>query len=247
MHELHDTILGEGPGAVPGVLAVPAAAPAGGVVVVQEAYGLTGHIRAICGRLASAGYVAVAPALYHRLGAPVLGYGELDRAMTLLGRLRADEIRSDIAAAFGHLRQLGIAASGQGIVGFCMGGSISLIMATEAEFGAAVTFYGGGVAQGRFGLPALADAAPSLRVPWLGLYGDQDHTIPVEQVETLRAQAALAPVPAEVVRYPGAGHGFNCNDRDSFVPDAAADAWSHTLRWLRLHLSPAQPAGPAAG
>ena len=166
----------------------------------------------------------------------MLGYHELDRAMTLLGRLRADEIRSDITASFSHLRQLGIAASGQGIVGFCMGGSVSLIVATEAECGAAVTFYGGGVAQGRFGFPALADAAPSLRMPWLGLYGDQDHTIPAKQVEALRAQA-LAPVPAEIIRYAGAGHGFNCNDRASFVPDAAADAWSHTLRWLRLHLT----------
>jgi carboxymethylenebutenolidase len=244
MPELHDVVLGEGSAACPGVLAVPGAAPTGGVVVVQEAYGLTGHIRAICDRLAGAGYVAVAPALFHRLGAPVLGYDELDRAMTLLRRLRADEIRSDITASAGHLRQLGIAASGQGIVGFCMGGSISLIMATEAEFGAAVTFYGGGVARGRFGFPALADAAPSLRVPWLGLYGDQDHTIPVEQVERLRAQAALAPTPAKVIRYAGAGHGFNCNDRPSFVPDAAADAWSHTLRWLRHHLAP-QPASPA--
>lgn len=243
MAEPRDVVLGAGSGTFPGVLAVPGAEPAGGVVVVQEAYGLTGHIRAICGRLASAGYVAVAPALFHRLGAPVLGYDELSRAMTLLRRLRADEIRSDITASFGHLRRFGIAASGQGIVGFCMGGSVSLIMATEAEFGAAVTFYGGGVARGRFGFPALADAAPSLRVPWLGLYGDQDHTIPVRQVETLRAQAALAPVPAEVIRYADAGHGFNCDDRASFVPGAAAGAWSHTLGWLRRYLAP-QPAGP---
>jgi carboxymethylenebutenolidase len=239
MHELRDVVLGEGTGAFPGVLAVPAAAPAGGVVVVSEAYGLTSHIRAICGRLASAGYVAVAPALFHRMGAPVLGYDELNRAMSLLSHLRADEIRSDVAASLRHLCELGIAASGQGIVGFCMGGSISLVMATEADIGAAVTFYGGGVTRGRFGFPALADAAPSLRVPWLGLFGDQDHTIPPDQVETLRAQAAQAPVPTEVIRYPGAGHGFNCNDRASFVPDAAADAWSHTLRWLRLHLDPA--------
>jgi carboxymethylenebutenolidase len=241
MNEPYDVVLGEGGEVFPGVLAVPAAAPAGGVVVIQEAYGLTGHIRAICGRLASAGYVAVAPALFHRLGAPVLGYDELDRAMPLLRLLRADEIRSDIAASFGHLSRLGVAVSGQGIVGFCMGGSISLIMATEAEFGAAVTFYGGGVMKGRFGFPALADAAPSLRTPWLGLYGDQDHTIPPEQAETLRTEAARAPVPTEVIRYPGAGHGFNCDDRASFVPDAAADAWSHALRWLRLHLTPAVP------
>ena len=233
MPETIDVTLGEG---FPGAAARPAGDPAGGVVVIQEAFGLTGHIRDICGRLAAAGYAAAAPALFHRQGAPVLGYGELRRAMPLMRALRADQIRSDVQAALGYLGTLGLPPGRCGIVGFCMGGSVALMMATELELGAAVTFYGGGVAEGRFGFPPLADAAPSLRVPWLGLYGDLDHSVGVEQAELLRERAAAAPAETELVRYPDAGHGFNCNDRDSFVPGAAADAWSRTLDWLAAHL-----------
>ena len=236
MPETIDVTLGRG---FPGVAARPAGEPAGGVVVIQEAFGLTGHIRDICARLATAGYVAVAPALFHRQGAPVLGYGEFSRAMPLMRELRADQLRSAVEAALGYLAELGLSPGRCGIVGFCMGGSVALMMATELDLGAAVTFYGGGVAQGRFGFPPLADAAPSLRVPWLGLYGDLDHTVGVEQAELLRERAAAAPAETELVRYPDAGHGFNCNDRDSFVPGAAADAWSRTLTWLARHL----PAG----
>src|ERR1035438_3905755 len=94
-----------------------------------------------------------------------------------VGQLRSAEIISDVTAALGYLRHRGVPADRCAAVGFCMGGSVAFIMATEVELGAAVTFYGGGVAQGRFGFPALAEAAPSLRAPWLGLYGDQDHTI----------------------------------------------------------------------
>jgi carboxymethylenebutenolidase len=105
--------------------------------------------------------------------------------------------------------------------------------------GAAVTFYGGGVAEGRFGLPAAVDVASRLQAPWLGLYGDRDKGIPVEQVEALRAAAAEAPVPTEIVRYPDAGHGFNCADRASFHPPSAADAWARTLAFFDHHLAEA--------
>jgi carboxymethylenebutenolidase len=117
-----------------------------------------------------------------------------------------------------------------------MGGSLSLVAATRFPMGAAVTFYGGGVAEGRFGLPPLAEAAPALRAPWLGLFGDLDKGIPVDQVETLREAAATAPVPTEVVRYADADHGFNCNDRDSYHAESAADGWGRMLSWFESHL-----------
>lgn len=243
MPETLDAVLGGTDAAFPGALAVPATPPVGGVVVVQEAFGLTGHIRDICGRLADAGYAAIAPALFHRLGAPVLGYGEIQRAMPLLGQLHAEEIRSDIAAALDHLHGLGLPAARCAVVGFCMGGSITFNMAAELELGAAVTFYGGGVVTGRFGFPPQTEVAPSLRTPWLGLYGDKDESIPVDQVETLRERVDLAPVATGVVRYQDAGHGFNCDARGSFVPDAAADAWARTLDWLGVHLAGASGTG----
>jgi carboxymethylenebutenolidase len=142
-----------------------------------------------------------------------------------------------VTAALGHLRGLGLPAARCAVAGFCMGGSVAFSMAAGIELGAAVTFCGGGVAEGRFGFPAHLAVAPALRTPWLGLYGDQDQSIAVEQVETLRERTAQAAVATQVVRYPNAGHGFNCDARASLVPDAAADAWSRTLGWLGAHLA----------
>lgn len=235
MAEVRDVVLGDS--GVPGALSRPDGAPKGGVVVVQEAFGVTQHIRNICARLADAGYLAVAPALFHRQGSPVLGYDEIQKAMPYMGELKADEIMADVEAALGHLEGEGVAASRCGIVGFCMGGTVALAAATRIPLGASVTFYGGGVAEGRFGFPALAEIAPSLKGPWLGLFGDQDASIPADQVEELRQQAAKAAVATEVVRYPEAGHGFNCDDRSAYEPGSAADAWGRTIAWFDAYLA----------
>ncbi len=117
-----------------------------------------------------------------------------------------------------------------------MGGTVAFVTATMRAVGAAVTFYGGGVAQGRFGFPSLLDLAPSLQAPWLGLYGDADQGIPVDEVEALRRATGGAPGPAEIVRYPDAGHGFNCDDRAAYDEGAATDAWRRTLAWFGAHL-----------
>ena len=110
--------------------------------------------------------------------------------------------------------------------------------ATLRPLGAAVTFYGGGVAEGRFGLPSLVEQAPKLQTPWLGLYGDLDKGIPSVEVEQLREAAAAVTVPTEIVRYPAADHGFNCNDRPAvFNPTAAADAWGRMLDWFDRYLT----------
>jgi carboxymethylenebutenolidase len=118
-----------------------------------------------------------------------------------------------------------------------MGGTVSFLAGARRRLGAAVSFYGGGVAEGRFGMPPLVELAPSLQTPWLGLYGDQDPSIPVEQAEALREAAGRASVPTELVRYPEAGHGFHCDDRPSAYHEAsAADAWSRTLSFFGEHL-----------
>jgi carboxymethylenebutenolidase len=118
-----------------------------------------------------------------------------------------------------------------------MGGTVALHAATAFPLGAAVSFYGGGVAEGRFGMAPLVEQAPHLQAPWLGLYGDLDHGIPVDQVEALRAAAATAPVATDLVRYAEADHGFNCDARDSYHAASAADAWSRTLAWFDRHLA----------
>jgi len=231
-----DLLLQTPDGDMGAAMARPAADPKGGVIVVQEAFGVTPHIRSICERLASAGYVAIAPEFFHRTGSPVLEYGDYEKVMPNMARLSADGLANDVAAAIDALDAEGVAPTHRGIVGFCMGGTVALWAGTAFEFGAAVTFYGGGVVEGRFGLPSLLDAAPRLRCPWLGLFGDQDRGIPSEQVELLAAAAATAPVDTEVHRYPEAGHGFNCDDRDAYHEASAADAWGRTLAWFDTHL-----------
>lgn len=226
-------------GPMPAYEATPAD-PRGAVLMVQEAFGLTSHIEGIVRRLADAGWTALAPALFHRQGSPVLSADDFEAVKPFLGQLSAQGLAVDIDAALGHLESAGFAPAQLGVVGFCMGGSVSLVAATRHELGAAVTFYGGGVLTGRFGLPPLVELAPNLRTPWLGLYGEQDKGIPVEEIEQLRQAADGAPVQTEIVRYPGAGHAFNNDDRPAmFNPSAAADAWRRMLAWFDNHLAPA--------
>lgn len=225
-------------GPMPAAVGEPTGAPRGGIVVVQEAFGLTPHIVELTARLAGAGWLAVAPALFHRSGAPVFDYeGGFERLMPVFQALDADGIDTDVGAAIGWLAGRGIPPERTGIVGFCMGGTVALHAATRFPLGAAVTFYGGGVAEGRFGLPSLIEEAPRLGAPWLGLYGDLDTGIPVADVERLREAATAAAVPTEIVRYPDAEHGFNCDDRASHHAPSAADAWARTLAWFDEHLA----------
>jgi carboxymethylenebutenolidase len=224
-------------GDMPTYVATPEGAARGGIVVVQEAFGVTAHLQGVCRRLAEAGYTAVAPALFHRVGSPVLDYGDFEAVRPAMMSLTAGGIETDLDAAFAELTNRGFGSARTGIVGFCMGGTVAMFAATQWPLGAAVTFYGGGVAQGRFGFPSLLDIAAELRSPWLGLYGDRDQGIPVDEVEALRRVVAAAQVPTEIVRYPEAGHGFNCDDRpDAFHEPSATDAWRRTLAWFDEHL-----------
>lgn len=209
----------------------------GAVVVVQEAFGVNDHIKDLTQRFAAEGYHAVAPHFFHRSGDPVLGYDQLDEAFKHIGQLTREGIEEDLDAAFAHLGEHGFTDDRIAVVGFCMGGTVAFLAGWRRALGAAVTFYGGGIAEGRFGAPALKDIAPELKTPWLGCYGDQDKGIPTEQVEQLRAAAARAPVDTEVVRYPDAGHGFHCDAREAYHEPSARDAWSRTLVWLDGHLA----------
>ncbi len=214
----------------------PPAQARGAIVVVQEAFGVNDHIESVCRRIADAGYLAVAPHLFHRTGDPKLGYDDFSKVAPHFTAVSAESIDEDLAAAFDHLDRTGIKPASTGIVGFCMGGTIAMITAVKRPLGAAVTFYGGGVTTGRFGLPSLVDAAPGLGAPWLGLYGDLDTGIPVDDVEALRSAAATAGVATEVVRYAEAEHGFNCDVRASYNADAATDAWQRMLEWFDRYL-----------
>jgi carboxymethylenebutenolidase len=158
--------------------------------------------------------------------------------MPIMKDVTGEGIRADLGASFAHLGAAGFSESRTGIVGFCMGGNLTFYAATLRPLGAAVTFYGGGLSERRFGLPPLLEQASRLQTPWLGLYGDLDKGIPFSEVDQLREAAKEANVPTEVVRYADADHGFNCNDRPAvFNPTVAADAWSRTLEWFDRYVA----------
>ncbi len=219
-------------------MAEPTVAPRGAVVVIQEAFGVTPHIQSVCEWLAEHGWLAVAPALFHRADVEVFEYEDLQGALPVMMTLTREGIDSDLDSVMSYLSLFGYGPDRVGIVGFCMGGSVTLYAAATRALGAAVTFYGGGLTQGRFGFPTGLELGERIQVPWLGLYGDLDQGIPFDDVERLRAVAAARPVPTEVVRYPQGQHGFNCDDRPSvFDADIAADARSRTLAWFDQHLA----------
>jgi carboxymethylenebutenolidase len=218
--------------------AAPDDAPRGGIVVIQEAFGVNEHIRDVTRRFVDHGYVAVAPALFHRTGSPELGYGSFEDVLPHMKDLSDDGILADVDAAIDHLRSIGVSDEHIGIVGFCFGGRVTFLVAARRKIGAAVGFYGGGIVKGRSkAMPSLVGEAATLQTPWLGLFGDKDKSIPPEDVEKLRAALdEQAPVDHDVVRYAEAGHGFHCDVRDSYHPDAAADGWERTIAGFDRHL-----------
>lgn len=218
-------------------LAEPTTPNGAGVVVIQEAFGVTGYVRSVADRLAAAGYLAIAPHVFHRSGDPIIDYADFSAAAPHMSALTADGIAQDLDAAISALAERGVPPRGIGVIGFCMGGSVALSAATRSSIGAAVGFYGGGITQGRMGLPPLVEVAPAVVAPWLGQYGDDDPSIPVEQVESLRSALSRASVPTEIVRYPGAGHAFHCDERPAaYRPEAAAQAWQRALDWFARYL-----------
>jgi carboxymethylenebutenolidase len=234
-----DVTLQTSDGPMRGYEAIPDGDATGAIVVVQEAFGVNPHIEDVTRRAAAAGYHAVAPDFFHRSGAGcVVEYGNFEKVMQYFQDLSGDAaILTDVGAALDHLHSEGFADTRIGIVGFCFGGRVTFLTALHHALGAAVGFYGGGIVTGRFPqFPPLVSEVGSLQTPWLGLFGDQDGSIPVDDVEALRGELSKAKVDTEIVRYADAGHGFHCDKRPDYRPDEAADAWKRTLDWFGSHL-----------
>jgi carboxymethylenebutenolidase len=208
------------------------------VIVLQEAFGVNHHIRDVADRFSDEGYLAVAPQLFHRDGSPEVPYDDFQAAMPYMANLTRQGLTNDLNATTDFLATLGFHAPNIAAVGFCMGGTVSFFAATLGTIGAAASFYGGGVATGRFGLPPLIELAADLQSPWLGLYGDLDQGIPVDQVEALRAATKSTSVDTAIVRYADGKHGFHCDARpDAYNEVAAADAYARALAFFAEHLS----------
>jgi carboxymethylenebutenolidase len=183
-------------------------------------------------RIAAEGYVALAPDMFWRGGkGRTAGYDQLPQALTLMGELTDDGIVSDVRNAIDALeRRPDVRAGRIGITGFCMGGRVSYLAACALpdRLRASAPFYGGGIP---------IDRTATLKAPVLAFFGDQDPFIPLDQVEALRREAARLDKRLEVVVYPGAPHGFFCNERDSYRPDAAADAWTRVKAFFAQQLA----------
>ena len=207
------------------------------VIVIQEAFGVNDHIRGVADRFVEAEFFAVAPELFHRDGSPEIDYDDFPAAMKYMANLTKEGLTNDLNATTDFLATLGYKPENIAIVGYCMGGTVSFYAATLGTVGAAATFYGGGVENGRFGLPSLLELAPDLKCPWLGLYGDLDQGIPVEQVEALRAATATSAHTTQIVRYAEGQHGFHCDARHAVYNEAAAiDAHQCTLDFFDTEL-----------
>jgi len=219
-------------GGMPAYLARPKDGGRGpAVLVIQEAFGLNDHMKDVTRRIAAEGYTALAPDVYWRGGkGRAVGYDDLPAAIGMMQALKDTEVVVDLAGAIAWLeKQPSVRADRIGITGFCMGGRISYLAACELpdKIRAAVPFYGGGIP---------VDKTAKLRSPVLAFFGEKDAFIPLESVEALKTEAKKHGKQVEVVVYPGADHGFFCNERASYQAAAAKDAWERLKKFFATHL-----------
>ena len=201
------------------------------VLVFMEIFGINGHIRDVTERVAREGYVALAPDYFHRTG-PGVEYAYDDdgmaKGMGLLSQLVADEMISDAQAALASLRARDDVKGGRiGAMGFCIGGHMTYLTACATDIRAAASFYGGGIAgsQGPGGAPSTLGRTGEIQGRILCLFGEQDALIPSDQVAAIQTALADAGVRHETIVYPGADHGFFCDQRASYQQEAAEKAW----------------------
>ena len=211
-------------------VAVPEGAPIGGLVVVQEIFGVNAHIRSVADGFAKDGFVAVAPALFDRVERGVeLKYegDDMQKAVSLMQKLDPATVLLDVAAAFGEAK--GKSGKDAGVVGYCYGGFTAWLTATrgltvEVQPACAVGYYAGGIGK-------VATEEPSC--PVMLHFGGRDTHIGPEQVEAVRE----AHPEVTIYLYPEAEHGFNCDARASFNPEAAKLARERTVEFLKTHIS----------
>ena len=203
-------------------LAQPEGRPKGGVVVIQEIFGVNSHIRAVADDYAKQGYLAIAPALFDRVKPGIeLGYSEDDitEGREIRGRVSNEDALLDIRAAAETVKSAGRIAA----VGYCWGGTLAWLTATRLDgFAAIASYYGGGIGN---------VAAEQPHCPVILHFGENDHAIPMTEVDAVRKAHPELPVHV----YP-AGHGFNCDHRGSFEPKSAEIARERTLAFFAKSL-----------
>lgn len=209
------------------LVAAPAR-PRGALVVIQEIFGVNSHIRSVTDGYGAAGYTAIAPALFDRVRRGIeLGYSPPERqeGAGYSKQIPPETALKDVAAATAVVRHSGRT----GVVGYCWGGRLSFLAACELPLACAVVYYG-----------KVADCLERTpRCPVMYHYGTADKSIPLDDVERLRAAQPTAPVHL----YEGAGHGFNCELRETYDAEAATLSRTRTLEFLNRYIAGTKPAG----
>lgn len=208
-----------------GYLASPAGTPTAGLLVLQEIFGVTAHMRHVTDEFARHGFLALAPALFDRVKPGTeLPYTRIDEGRTLMQQLPIDDVASDLAGTVAALRARLPAGTKVGAVGYCWGGAIADLAACRAGVDAAVSYYG------RANVGWL-DEKP--RCPILYHFGAKDPLIPPEIVAQIRDGRPGAPA----FVYPEAGHGFSCDERPEFHEPSHRVALERTLAFFGQHLA----------
>jgi carboxymethylenebutenolidase len=197
--------------------------PKGGLVVIQEIFGVNQHVRAVCDRFAAQGYTSVAPAVFDRI-APNFECGytpaEIEKARGFIAKIDWAAMMRDTATAIAAAKGAGKV----GIVGYCMGGSVAFLAAANLDgLSCAIGYYGGAIAKN-------ADKVP--KVPTLLHFGDQDQSIPMTDIALIKEKRK----DCEIHVYPGAGHGFSCDERASYNEAAHKEALARTMAWLAKYV-----------
>ena len=200
--------------------AEPAGNPKAGLVILQEVFGVTRHIRQVADEYATEGFLAIAPNLFDRVEPGLaLDYSAVDRGRETMMRLDLEEVVIDVAAAADSVRSAG----NVGAVGYCWGGAIADLAACRIQLAAGASYYGRMIVE-------WLDLKPTC--PMIYHFGDQDPLIPVEAIQQIQNAR-----PAGLVYvYPNAGHGFNCEDRADFHPESAQLARERTLNFFKINL-----------
>jgi carboxymethylenebutenolidase len=209
------------------------------VMVLMEAFGLNDNIKGVCDRLARAGYAALAPDFYH---GQVFPYTDLTGAIAKLKSLNDDVVMAEFGKGLDFLKtRRNVIQKGVGVTGFCMGGRYTFLAnAVHAQqVKAAVSFYGGGIAAQAdvAGRPSLLQRVSTMEAPLMFMYGSEDSYIMAEEHQRIALAMSQAKKRYSINVFPGAGHGFMSDRRDSYNPAAAKEAWDMTLAFFDRHLA----------
>jgi len=207
-----------------------------GLLVYQEAFGVNAHIRDVTERFAREGYIAVSPELFHRSAPGFEGtYDNFEAARSHVMALTNQNLETDVRSACEWLSaEPATQARRIACVGFCMGGRVAFLTNATLPVSASISFYGGGIAPNPFS-QGLLDRAGDLHAPQMLLWGGLDKHLGPEVTRAVTDSLRAAGKPFVNVEFSDADHGFFCDARSSYNPNAARQAWPMVLEFLNIY------------